>query len=144
MNGVRAGNLANWTPTSFFPQSHWVLWRWWSGNDNDLESADLIRSLRVRERSDKYDNVRVGVNSRLDTIQAVILEEKLPISRRTDFSTAIASRPVSLKDVAEKPVLGEGVFSSWAQYTLKFENRDHVMNELKKSGIPSVVYFPNQ
>ena len=39
------------------------------------------------------------------------------------------------------PVLGEGVFSSWAQYTLKFENRDHVMNELKKSGIPSVVYF---
>ena len=146
LHGIRAGKLAAWTTTSFFPAK--PLGCYGDGGavmTDDPARADLIRSLRVHGKgSDKYDNIRVGVNSRLDTMQAAILKEKLAIfPNELVARERIANRySEALKNVAEVPLLADGVFSSWAQYTLKFENRDDVMAKLREAGIPSVVYFP--
>lgn len=111
----------------------------------DDERAAEIRSLRIHGKGgDKYDNVRVGVNSRLDTIQAAILKEKLAIlSEELKARDRIAEQySNALKDCAEVPFVIEGGLSAWAQYTIKVENRDVVQARLKKAGVPTAVYYP--
>lgn len=147
--GRRTGSIGTIATTSFFPAK--PLGCYGDGgavftNDDDL--AKLLDSLRVHGKgSDKYDNVRIGLNSRLDTLQAAILLEKLAI-----YEDEIAQRQVvaqrytaGLSNVIATPVMPADCTSVWAQYTLKAADsaeRDRVMAALKAEGIPSVVYYP--
>lgn len=116
---------------------------------NDDAVAALIRSLAVHGKGEeKYDNVRIGYNSRLDTIQAVILQEKFKALRDyelDDITGAAANYDDLLRGVAQTPIIPQGYTSGWAQYTIKCKDeaqRDHVMTELKARGIPTMVYYP--
>jgi dTDP-4-amino-4,6-dideoxygalactose transaminase len=147
--GRVTGSIGDIATTSFFPAK--PLGCYGDGGavfTNSDELAELISSLRVHGKgSDKYDNVRVGVNSRLDTIQAAILLEKLAI-----YADEIAARQTvaarysnALRQRFAVPVIPEGSVSVWAQYTLRAassEERDTAMAALKAEGIPSVVYYP--
>ena len=101
-------------------------------------------------RSFKYDNVRIGLNSRLDTVQAAILQVKLRAFRDYELADVnkVATRYTELlKDIPgiKTPVIPQGFYSSWAQYTLRLESetkRDALQASLKVQGIPSMVYYP--
>ena len=146
LNGNKVGKLATWTTTSFFPAK--PLGCYGDGGavlTDDDECAALLKSLRVHGKGgEKYDNVRVGVNSRLDTIQAAILIEKLAIfPDELEARNRIAKRySEGLKEVAEVPSIIDGGFSAWAQYTLKLGNRNEVRADLNEAGVPAVVYYP--
>lgn len=145
INGKRAGSFGDIATTSFFPAK--PLGCYGDGGalftDHD-EYAELIESYRVHGKgSDKYDNVRIGMNSRLDTIQAAILLEKLaefPIELKAR-NQAAARYTTELQDKYKTPVVPEGYLSSWAQYTLVSESRDEEMAKYKQRGIPTVVYY---
>ena len=106
-----------------------------------------MRSLRVHgQGADKYDNVRIGINGRLDTIQAAILIEKLKI-----FPDEIAARDRVarryndlLRPLAIVPEVPRDLTSVWAQYTLRIRgfDRDAFQSDLKSAGIPTAVYYP--
>jgi dTDP-4-amino-4,6-dideoxygalactose transaminase len=150
--GRKACSFGDISTTSFFPAK--PLGCYGDGGavftDND-EWAALIESYRVHGKGTfKYDNVRVGMNSRLDTVQAAILQVKLRAFRDYELADVnkVASRYTELlKDVAciKTPVIPTGFYSSWAQYTLRLdskERRDTLQTRLKEQGIPSMVYYP--
>lgn len=145
INGQRAGSFGDIATTSFFPAK--PLGCYGDGGaifTNNDDYAALLRSYRVHGKgSDKYDNVRIGMNSRLDTIQAAILLEKLAafpdeLRQRNraakNYETVLAGR-------YQTPVTPDGYLSSWAQYTLVDENRDAIMADYKTKGIPTVIYY---
>ncbi len=116
--------------------------------DND-EWAELIRSFRIHGKgADKYDNVRIGMNSRLDTIQAAVLQVKLQAFREYELDAVnkVAERYTeALKDVVRTPEVKEDFYSSWAQYTMILESeeqRNGLQAALKEQGIPSMIYYP--
>ena len=116
---------------------------------NDEETEKLVRSYAVHGKgAEKYDNVRIGYNSRLDTIQAAILIEKLNALIKYEFDdiNKIAEKYTEkLKDVVKTPVIPEGYTSGWAQYTITLkskEERDNLQAKLKENGIPTMVYYP--
>lgn len=115
---------------------------------NDDQLAALMKSYRVHgQGTDKYDNERIGLNARLDTIQAAILIEKLTIfPDEIRASNAVAEKYTKgLKDSIQTPFVRDDCTSVWAQYTLVLSakiNRSQLMDALKASGIPSVVYYP--
>jgi dTDP-4-amino-4,6-dideoxygalactose transaminase len=144
--GRKLGTIGAATSTSFFPAK--PLGCYGDGGavfTNDDELAAIMRSLRVHgQGSDKYDNVRIGMNGRLDTMQAAVLIEKLKI-----FPEEIVARDRVAKrynemlgDVATVPLVAEGNTSVWAQYTLRVPNRDAVAAALKAKGIPTAIYYP--
>jgi dTDP-4-amino-4,6-dideoxygalactose transaminase len=146
--GRRLGTFGGATATSFFPAK--PLGCFGDGGaimTDDDALADVIRSLRVHgQGADKYDNVRIGVTGRLDTIQAAILIEKLKI-----FPDEIATRErvagryaQGLGDVAVVPKVAAGSTSVWAQYTIRLApgRRDKLAADLKAQGIPTAVYYP--
>jgi dTDP-4-amino-4,6-dideoxygalactose transaminase len=146
--GRKVGTIGLATATSFFPSKPLACYG--DGGaifTDDAELAKVLRSLRVHgEGVDKYDNVRIGMNGRLDTIQAAILLEKLKIfpdeiERRDRI---VARYNEALADVATVPVVPEGSTSVWAQYTIKVdaEKRDKLVAALKEEGIPTAVYYP--
>jgi len=112
--------------------------------DND-DWAALIKSFRIHGKgTDKYDNVRIGLNSRLDTLQAAVLQVKM---RHFDDELAAVNHAASmytslLSDRVTTPVVGDGRLSSWAQYTIQLPDRDALQARLKSEGIPSMVYYP--
>lgn len=146
--GRRVGSgMADITTTSFFPAK--PLGCYGDGGavftDND-EWADTIRSICLHGKGGaKYDVVRVGVNSRLDTIQAAVLLPKLAgfageLDRRHAVAAAYSQR---LANYVQTPILAEGDLRfAWAQYTIKVEDRDGVQARLKDAGVPSNVYYP--
>jgi dTDP-4-amino-4,6-dideoxygalactose transaminase len=145
INGKKAGSFGDIATTSFFPAK--PLGCYGDGGavfTNNDEYAELLKSYRVHGKGqDKYDNVRIGMNSRLDTIQAAILLEKL-----AEFPTELINRNKAaanyereLATTYKTPKVPEGYLSSWAQYTLVDENRDEVMASYKAQGIPTVVYY---
>jgi dTDP-4-amino-4,6-dideoxygalactose transaminase len=145
INGKMAGSFGHIATTSFFPAK--PLGCYGDGGavftDND-ELAALIKSYRVHGKGkDKYDNVRIGINSRLDTIQAAILLEKLaefPIELEARNKAAKKyTRELSFK--FQTPFIPEGYISSWAQYTLVSEKRDTDMAQYKENGVPTMVYY---
>lgn len=147
--GRVTGSIGDIATTSFFPAK--PLGCYGDGGavfTNDDELAALIGSLRVHGKgSDKYDNVRLGVNSRLDTLQAAILLEKLAIyPDEIEARQRVAARySEALSNRFQVPEVPAGLTSVWAQYTLRAESaeeRDTAMAALKAKGIPSVVYYP--
>lgn len=150
INGKRACSFGDISTTSFFPAK--PLGCYGDGGavftDND-EWAALIDSYRVHGKgSFKYDNVRIGMNSRLDTIQAAILQVKLKAFKEYELEAVnkIAAQYTELlKDVVKTPVISDGFVSSCAQYTIQLpdqESRDRLQAILKEQGIPSMVYYP--
>lgn len=115
---------------------------------NDDGVAKLLKSFRVHGKGDnKYDNVRVGMNSRLDTIQAALLKVKLQAfidHEVEDVNRVFRLYNERLINVVEVPVIPEGFYSSFAQYTIKLkskEQRDELQAKLKERGIPSMIYY---
>jgi len=147
--GRVAGSIADISTTSFFPAK--PLGCYGDGGalftDND-EYAVLIDSYRDHGKgSHKYFNERVGMNSRLDTIQAAILIEKLAIyPDEIEARQVVAQRYSSaLGNRFETPYIPDGLKSIWAQYTLKTKDtaeREALQERAKAEGIPTVVYYP--
>lgn len=144
-----AGSFGDISTTSFFPAK--PLGCYGDGGavftDND-EWAKKLESLRIHGKgTGKYDNVRIGLNSRLDTIQAAILQPKLRafIEYERDRVNAAARKYGELLEgVVKVPVVREGYLSSWAQYTIQLptlEQRDGLKEYLGQMGIPSMVYY---
>ncbi len=146
--GRQLGTFGLATTTSFFPAK--PLGAYGDGGavfTDDDELAEVLRSLRVHGQGvDKYDNVRIGVTGRLDTIQAAVLLEKLAIfSDEISARNAIASRYAQgLREVAIPPVVAEGCESVWAQYTIRLKpgQRDGLVAALKEAGVPTACYYP--
>lgn len=141
----RAGGFGHIATTSFFPAK--PLGCYGDGGavfTNSDDYAKLIRSYRVHGKGqDKYDNIRIGLNSRLDTVQAAVLLEKLAVfPAELDSRNAAAARySEKLAEHFNAPATPEGYGSSWAQYTLTHPDRDRFMGALSKQGIPSMVYY---
>jgi dTDP-4-amino-4,6-dideoxygalactose transaminase len=149
INGKRSCSFGDISTTSFFPAK--PLGCYGDGGavftDND-EWAQLMNSYRVHGKgTDKYDNVRIGMNSRLDTLQTAILQVKLRAFDGEVEQVNEAARRYTelLKDKVKTPVIPEGFGSSWAQYTIQLpseEQRNRLQTALKEAGIPSMVYYP--
>jgi dTDP-4-amino-4,6-dideoxygalactose transaminase len=148
LDGKRAGAIGDAAATSFFPAK--PLGCYGDGGacfTNDDGLKDLLLSLRMHgQGADRYEHVHIGMNSRLDTIQAAILIEKLKIfddeitqrnrvARRYNEAFAGSNRIVI-------PAVIEGATSSWAQYTLQVEKRAKFQSDLKEAGVPTAVYYP--
>jgi dTDP-4-amino-4,6-dideoxygalactose transaminase len=147
-NGRKLGTFGLATATSFFPAK--PLGCYGDGgaiftDDDDL--AEVLRSIRVHgQGSDKYDNVRLGITGRLDTMQAAVLIEKLKI-----FEDEIAARnriaeryARGLGNVVTVPRLAPGCTSVWAQYTIRLPkgtDRDGFAADLKAQGVPTAIYY---
>ncbi len=147
--GRKLGSIGHATATSFFPAK--PLGCFGDGGaifTDDDELATALRSVRVHgQGTDKYDNVRLGLTARLDTMQAAILIEKLKI-----FEDEIAARNAvaeryarGLGNVVKVPHLKPGCSSVWAQYTIRLPkrtNRDAFAAALKAQGVPTAIYYP--
>jgi UDP-2-acetamido-2-deoxy-ribo-hexuluronate aminotransferase len=145
-NGVSVGALADVTATSFFPAK--PLGCYGDGGaifTDDDERADILRSIRAHGKGGaKYDIVRVGVNGRLDTLQAAILLAKMTRFKeerdaREDLAAYYDSR---LGNLVDTPRRVEGSRSAWAQYSILLDNRDDVAAALKEKGVPTAIYYP--
>jgi dTDP-4-amino-4,6-dideoxygalactose transaminase len=140
------GTLAAVTTTSFFPAK--PLGCYGDGGAvfaQDPELAAVLRSIRVHgQGSDKYDNVRLGINGRLDTMQAAILLEKLDLfPGELTARQQVADRyHAGLPDDVATPVVLDGMRSAWAQYTVRVAERDGVAESLRLAGVPTAVYYP--
>ena len=153
ISGKRACSFGDISTTSFFPAK--PLGCYGDGGavfTDDDEIADILESIRVHGKGDiKYDNVRIGLNSRLDTIQAAILSIKLKAFEQYELIDVnkVAEKYTKglsqLKGKVKTPVIPEDFYSSWAQYTIQLEGRstrDKLQSELKAAEIPSMVYYP--
>lgn len=148
--GKRACSFGDAATTSFFPAK--PLGCYGDGGavfTNDDEMAAYIRSLAVHGKGEhKYDNVRIGWNSRLDAIQAAILLVKLDAFEEyelKDVDQVAQWYTELLKDKVKTPIVPEGYASSWAQYTITLkseEQRDQIIDSLKEQGIPTIIYYP--
>ena len=148
----KVGNIGDVATTSFFPAK--PLGCYGDGGaifTNDEELLNILKSLRVHGQGTdgfygKYDNVRIGLNARLDTLQAAILIEKLNI-----FEEEIKQRQVvakryneGLKGVVTTPTVLDNTVSAWAQYTIVLPenvNREALIKALQDRGVPSVIYY---
>ena len=149
IRGKKACSFGDISTTSFFPAK--PLGCYGDGgaiftDDDDL--ASLIRSFRIHGKgTDKYDNVRIGMNSRLDTLQAAILKVKFEAFKSYEFEDVnkVAMRYTKLLEGAVKtPTIKTGFLSSWAQYSILLKNqeqRDGLQVALKAEGIPSMIYY---
>jgi len=148
LDGKRAGAIGDAAATSFFPAK--PLGCYGDGGacfTNDDGLKETLLSLRMHgQGSHRYEHVHIGLNSRLDTIQAAILIEKLKIfpdeiearnriARRYDEAFAGSNRIVT-------PAVIAGATSTWAQYTLQVEDRPKFQADLKEAGVPTMVYYP--
>ena len=148
LDGKRTGAIGDAAATSFFPAK--PLGCYGDGGacfTNDDALKDLLLSLRMHgQGADRYEHVRVGYNSRLDTIQAAILIEKLKIfPEEIKKRNAVAARynaAFAGNNRLMTPHVIVGATSSWAQYTLQVENRATFQATLKKVGVPTAVYYP--
>ena len=150
INGKKACSFGEISTTSFFPAK--PLGCYGDGGaifTDDEEMYKKILSIRIHGKgSYKYENIRVGLNSRLDTIQAAILLpkleafEKYELDERNKFAKIYSEK---LKDVVKVPVILEGYISSYAQYTIILNNeeeRNNLQAKLKEVGIPTMIYYP--
>lgn len=146
--GKHVGTFGLATSTSFFPAK--PLGCYGDGGavfTDDEKLLDIMKSLRVHGQGvDKYENIRIGMNGRLDTLQAAILLEKLKV-----FGTELTARQKAadyyatrLGDLVTVPTLLPQTTSSWAQYTITLRegaDRARIINEMKDDGVPTAVYY---
>lgn len=151
IRGKRACSFGDVSATSFFPAKPLGCYGDGGAIFTDDEGLDArLRSLRASGKSptDKYDNREVGMNSRLDTLQAAILLPKLKAFRDYELEAVnlVADRyTAALRGRVVTPTVPEGFLSSWAQYTVLLDNagqRARVQAALKGKGIPTMVYYP--
>ncbi len=146
LDGKHPMHWADATTTSFFPAK--PLGCYGDGGatlTNDDDDLAVMRSLAVHGQGvDKYDNIRIGMNSRLDTMQAAILIEKLAI-----FSDEIRERNIvadryrrMLSNLVKTPTVIPGGVSTWAQYTIETDDRDGLAAHLRDAGVPTAQYYP--
>ncbi|HAU65927.1 TPA: aminotransferase DegT [Candidatus Uhrbacteria bacterium] len=150
IDGQKACSFGDAAITSFFPAK--PLGCYGDGGaifTNDDNIANYVRSIQVHGKgTSKYDNIRIGMNSRLDTIQAAILQVKYNAFKNYELvNVNLVAKQYSekLAGIIQPPYVPKGFMSSWAQYTLLFENtqqRDNIQNSLKRQGIPTMVYYP--
>jgi len=145
-NGKKACSFGDMAATSFFPAK--PLGCYGDGGavftDSD-KLAKKLRSIRVHGKGDhKYDNVRIGMNGRLDTLQAAVLQEKLPIfDIEIELRNQIAQRySDGLRNCLKTPLVKPHRTSAWAQYSVLSENRDGILARLSSHGIPTAIYYP--
>jgi UDP-2-acetamido-2-deoxy-ribo-hexuluronate aminotransferase len=144
--GRRAGALAEVAGTSFFPAKPLGCY----GDGGAVFTADdtlaaKMRSIRVHgQGTHKYDHVRLGLNGRLDTLQAAILLVKLEI-----FDQEVAARQVvaqrysdGLRHVVEVPYVAPDCTSVWAQYSVLSDHKAELLAKLEEAGVPTAVYYP--
>jgi dTDP-4-amino-4,6-dideoxygalactose transaminase len=145
-HGKKVGSFGEVTATSFFPAK--PLGVYGDGgaiftDDDDLFSK--MRSIRIHGMGpDKYDNVRLGINGRLDTMQAAVLLAKLDIFDdeivlRQKVADAYTAR---LKDAVKLQTIPKGLQSAWAQYSMVSPKKDAILSALKNAGIPTMIYYP--
>jgi UDP-2-acetamido-2-deoxy-ribo-hexuluronate aminotransferase len=144
--GKKAGSFGDMAATSFFPAK--PLGCYGDGGAvfcNDAEMFDKLKSLRVHGQGiDKYENVRIGINGRMDTLQAAVLLAKMEIFdkelvKRQDVALRYSQALASSFTV---PTIPPEYYSAWAQYSVLHQKRDEIMLKLKKAGIPSAIYYP--
>jgi dTDP-4-amino-4,6-dideoxygalactose transaminase len=146
--GRRLGTVGLATGTSFFPAK--PLGCYGDGGavfTEDDALAETLASLRVHgQGSDKYDNINIGINGRLDTLQAAVLLEKLRVfPDEIDRRQQVAERyGVALADVAIVPKVPPDLTSVWAQYTIRVppQRRDALIAALDEQGVPTAIYYP--
>ena len=132
--------------TSFFPAK--PLGAYGDGGmvfAHNEETYEKLTSIRVHGKgTDKYDNIRVGLNGRLDTLQAAILLAKLEIfDEEIELRQEVArGYSTGLKDFVTVPFVREGNISVWAQYSILHPRRDALIEKLKEKGIPTAIYYP--
>jgi UDP-2-acetamido-2-deoxy-ribo-hexuluronate aminotransferase len=146
--GRMSGSLAHAGATSFFPAK--PLGCYGDGGavftDDDAMLEKLL-SIRIHgQGTDKYDNIRLGLNARMDTLQAAILLSKLAIfpdelERRQQAANAYNSRLSQVNGIV-CPQTPADMSSAWAQYTIRTNNRDHICDCLRQDSVPTAVYYP--
>lgn len=145
LDGRRVGTLADATATSFFPAK--PLGCYGDGGavfSDDAGLIDVMHSIRVHgQGADKYDNVRIGINGRLDTLQAAVLLEKLAIfPEEITARQTIADRyAAGLNDIVAVPTVRPGATSVWAQYTIASDHRDRIAAGLRAAAVPTAIYY---
>ena len=150
IEGKEACSFGDIATTSFFPAK--PVGCYGDGGavfTNNDGWAQLIDSYHLHGKgSDRYDNVRIGMNSRLDSVQAAILLVKLKAFKEhelADVNTVAERYSEQLKDVVKTPIVPEGYYSSWAQYTIQVENKEErtlLQETLKAQEIPTAIYYP--
>nr|WP_306267887.1 DegT/DnrJ/EryC1/StrS family aminotransferase [Pararhizobium sp. IMCC3301] len=146
LGGNRSGNLSTVGCTSFFPSKPLGCY----GDGGAIFTSDDDLALRMRQiarhgQDRRYHHVRLGVNSRLDTLQAAVLLAKLDV-----FDDEIAARDAAAARYADllapagiaAPVVAAGATSVWAQYTVRVRDRDAVQARMKEAGVPTAVHYP--
>jgi UDP-2-acetamido-2-deoxy-ribo-hexuluronate aminotransferase len=142
---TKSCNIAPISATSFFPAK--PLGCYGDGGAifcSEQDFAEALRSIRIHgQGATKYQNIRIGMNGRLDTIQAAILLEKLAIfPDELEKRNSVATRYTQgLHDVVTTPVVPSGYRSSWAQYTIRTPHRERIIQSLQSKGIPTMVYY---
>jgi len=144
--GKRAGSLAEVAGTSFFPAK--PLGTYGDGGmcfTSDKEMYDKLQSIRVHGKgSDKYDNIRIGINGRLDTLMAAILLPKADIfEEEIQLRQVVAKRyNEMLTGYVKTPFVKDHNVSAWAQYSILHPERERIIAGLKEEGVPSAIYYP--
>jgi UDP-2-acetamido-2-deoxy-ribo-hexuluronate aminotransferase len=144
--GKTACSLADVAATSFFPAK--PLGGYGDGGaifTDDDKLASVLRSIRVHgQGSDKYDNIRIGLNGRLDTLQAAIVLAKMDIfDSEVEARQRVAERySAGLEKVVEVPYVAPECTSIWAQYSVLSDQRSVLQDKLKSAGVPTAVYYP--
>jgi UDP-2-acetamido-2-deoxy-ribo-hexuluronate aminotransferase len=145
-HGRRAGALGHAAATSFFPAK--PLGCYGDGGaifTDDDALADVLRSIRIHGKGDdKYDNVRIGMNGRLDTLQAAVLLAKLDLFPREleQRQTVASAYRAALGGLVETQHIPEGLVSAWAQFSVLSPRRAELQGRLKAAGVPTAVYYP--
>ena len=148
IRGQKAGSFGQVAATSFFPAK--PLGCYGDGGaifTNDDGLAEVMKSIRVHGAgTDKYDNIRLGINGRIDTLQAAILLEKLAIfdDELKKRNQAAAYYTDNLHNSYTAPFVPEDYISSWAQYSILAgtkDHRDNIIKELKEQNVPAMVYY---
>lgn len=149
INGKVAGSFGNVAATSFYPAK--PLGCYGDGGaifTDDDNLAEIMKSIRVHGMSsDRYNNVRIGINGRMDTIQAAVILGKLEVfAEELEHRNYVANKyKTGITNNVKTPTVPEGYFSSWAQYSVLAESKEERANlqeYLKTKNIPSVIYYP--
>jgi UDP-2-acetamido-2-deoxy-ribo-hexuluronate aminotransferase len=142
----RSGAFSNFGTTSFFPSKPLACFG--DGGaifTSDDKYAEILKQIRVHGQAGRYHHVRVGLNSRLDTLQATILLAKLEVfEEELLLRDQIATRYTqALKDSVQTPVIEKGNTCAWAQYTIEVPNRDRFASLMTEKGVPTAVHYPS-